>query len=78
MSGGFNPLGDLAAILVSFAKKLPPLPPPPFPLPKPPEVESPSSPSGGYVDVRDEIVERQMEKHRAEQKAKGLIVLNYE
>ena len=78
MPGTFNPLQDLATFLGSFAKALPPLPSPPFQMPKPPEVESSSGPSGGYVDVRDEIVERQMEKHRAEQAARGLIVLNYE
>ena len=78
MPGGFNPLLDLATFLSSFAKALPPLPPPPFPLPKPPEVEPSSGKVGAhsYVDVTDEVTERQMEKHRAEQKAKGIIVLN--
>lgn len=81
MSGTFNPLQDLAAILGSFAKALPPLPAPPFPLPKPPtsgKVESPSSPSGGYVDITDEVAERQMERHRAEQEARGIITFHYE
>lgn len=71
---GFNPLQDLATFLGNIAKGLPSLPPPPFQLPKPPEVKSSSS----YVDVTDVIVERQMGKHRAEQAAKGLIVMHYE
>jgi len=70
----FNPLRDLATFLGNIARGLPPLPPPPFQLPKPPEVES----SSKYVDVTDVIVERQMEKHRAAQAARGLIVLDYE
>ncbi len=78
MADGFNPLQDLASILGNFAKALPPLPAPPFPLPKPPTVESSSSPSGDYVNITDPLVERQMEKHRAEQRAKGIIVMNYE
>ncbi len=80
MSDGFNPLQDLASILGNFAKALLPLPAPPFPLPKlsAPEVESSSSPSGDYVNITDPLVERQMEEHRAEQAAKGIILLNYE
>ena len=84
MPGTFNPLQDLVTFLGSFAKALPPLPPPPFPLPKPPAVESSSDEvkahgyAHSYVDITDPLVERQMERHRAEQAAKGIIVLNYE
>ena len=78
MAGGFNPLADIASILSSFAKALPPLPPPPFPLPKPPTIESSSGPLGGYVDVNDGLIKAAMEKHRAEQKAKGLVPFYYE
>ena len=78
MSGGFNPLQDLATFLGNFAKGLPPLPSPPFPLSKPPTVESSSSPSGGYVDITDPLTEGVMENHRAEQAAKGIILLRYE
>lgn len=73
MSDEFNPLADIAAFLGSVAKALPP-----FPLPKPPTVESSSSPSGGYVDITDPVVERQLERHRAGQRAKGIILFHYE
>ena len=80
MSGGFNPLQDLAAILGSFAKVLPPLPSPPFPLSKPPapEIEPSGGHSNGYVDITDPLMEASMERHRAEQAAKGIIVMHYE
>jgi len=80
MSGEFNPLQDLATFLGNFAKALPPLPAPPFPLPKPPIVEPPSSKveAHSYVDITDPLAERQMERYRAEQAAKGIILLNYE
>ncbi|MBU2535853.1 MAG: hypothetical protein KKD83_06790 [Chloroflexi bacterium] len=84
MSDTFNPLQDLATFLGGIAKALPPLPPPPFPLPKLPAVESPSGEvkdhgyAHSYVDITDPLAERQMERHRAEQAARGLIVLNYE
>ena len=78
MPGGFNPLQDFATFLGGIAKALPPLPPLPFPLPKPPEVESSSSPSGGYVDVNDGLIKASMEKHRAGQAAKGLVPFYYE
>ena len=80
MSSGFNPLQDLATFLGSLAKALPPLPPPPFPLPKPPTVESPSglAEPSGLVDTRDPLVEAGMERYRAEQEARGIIVLHYE
>lgn len=75
----FNPLADIASILGSIAKVLPPLPAlPPFPLPKPPEVESSSSPSGSYADVNDGLIKASTEKFRAEQKAKGLVPFHYE
>ncbi len=80
MPGKFNPLADITNFLGGIAQALPPLPPPPFPLPHPPSVE----PSSGrvdahsYVDVTDEVTERQMKRHRAEQAAKGIIVLDYE
>jgi hypothetical protein len=81
----FNPLADIASILGSVAKVLPPLPaPPPFPLPQPPEVpkprtaESSSSPSVGYVDVNDGLIKASTEKFRAEQKEKGLVPFYYE
>ena len=84
MSGAFNPLQDLASILGSFAKALPPLPAPPFPLPKPPAVESSSGKveapiyAHNYVDITDSLAERQMEEHRAAQAAKGIILFHYE
>ena len=80
MPGGFNPLQDLASILGSFAKALPPLPAPPFPLPKPPAVESPSGKveAHSYVDVTDPLIEASMERHREEQAAKGIILFHYE
>ena len=84
MPEGFNPLAVVASILGSIAKALPPLPPPPFPLPKPPAVESPSGEvkapiyAHDYVDITDPLAERQMERYRAEQAAKGIILLNYE
>jgi len=79
MSSGFNPLKDLATFLGSLAEALPPLPPPPFLLPKPPTVESPSGlkPSG-LVETRDPLVEAGIERYRAEQEARGIILLHYE
>ena len=67
---------DLASILGNLAKVLPPLPPLPFQLPKPPAPKG--EPSGGFVDVRDEVTVKQMEKYRAAQEAKGIITLHYE
>ena len=84
MTGGFNPLADIASILGSIAKALPTLPaPPPFPLPpspevEPPKIEPPSARSDGYVDVEDGVIKASMEKHRAGQAAKGLIPFYYE
>ena len=71
---------DLTSILGNLAKVLPPLPPLPFQLPKPPSPEDEPSgePSGGFVDVRGEVVEKQTEKDRAAQAAKGIITLHYE
>ena len=81
----FNPLADLASILGSIAKALPPLPAlPPFPLPPPPEVpkpgtaESSSSPSVDYVDVSDGLMKASTENYRAEQKERGLVLFHYE
>jgi len=71
----FNPLQDFATFLGSIAKGLPSLPPPPFPLPQPPEVRSSDD---RYVDVSDHITDRQFEKHREEQRKRGLVVLNYQ
>jgi len=80
MPGGFNPLQDLATFLGSFAKALPPLPALPFPLPKPPapEIEPSGGHSNGYVDITDPLIEASMERHRAEQAAKGIILFHYE
>lgn len=90
MAGGFNPLQDLASILGSLAKLLPPLPSPPFPLSQSPMVEppggvveSPSAPSDGaeshsYVDITDSLMEAVTESQRAAQEAKGLVIFNYE
>ncbi len=84
MPSGFNPLQDIATFLGNIAKALPTLPAPTFPLPKPPAVESPSGEvkapiyAHDYVDITDPLAERQMERYRAEQAAKGIIVLNYE
>ena len=83
MPSEFNPLQDLASILGSFAKVLPPLPPPPpppFPLTTPPPVESPSglAEPSGLVDTRDPLVEAGMENYRAEQAARGIKVLHFE
>ncbi|MBL7126142.1 MAG: hypothetical protein ISS58_02890 [Dehalococcoidales bacterium] len=84
MPSGFNPLQDIATFLGNIAKALPTLPAPPFPLPKPPEVESPSGKveapiyAHDYVDITDPLMEASMKRHREEQAAKGLIVLNYE
>ena len=75
MPDEFNPLADLASILGSIAKALPPLPAlPSFPSPKSPEgVATPS-----FVDINDGLIKAAMEKHRAEQKAKGLVPFYYE
>lgn len=80
MSNGFNPLQDIATFLGSLAEALPPLPPPPFPLPKSPPVESPGGavePSG-FVDTRDPLGEAVVERYRAEQEARGIILLRFE
>ena len=80
MPNEFHPLVDIASFMVSVAKALPPLPPPPFQPPQSPKVESPSSEVGyhSYVDITDPVMERQMERHRAEQAAKGIILFHYE
>ncbi len=84
MPNEFHPLADIASFMVSVAKALPPLPPPPpFPLPPSPEVEPPkvappSARSDGYVEVEDGLIQASIEKHRAEQKAKGLVPFVYE
>lgn len=80
MPEGFNPLLDIATFLGNIAKALPKLPPPPsFPPPKSPEIKPPKvEPSGGYVDVTDGLLESSIERYRAEQKAKGLVVFHYE
>ena len=80
----FNPLVDIASVLVSIAKVLPPLPAlPPLPLPPPSEVskpraESPGSPSAGFVGVNDGLLQASTEHFRAEQAAKGLVPFYYE
>ena len=84
MPSGFNPLQDLATFLGNFAKGLPPLPSPPFPLPQPPAVESPSGKveapiyAHSYVDITDPLAEATRKRHREEQAAKGIVLLNYE
>lgn len=80
MSGGFNPLKDLATFLGSLAEVLPPLPLPPFPLPKSPPVESPGGAAepSSFLDTRDPLIEAGMERYRAEQEARGIILLRFE
>jgi len=75
MQKGFNPLADIAAFLGSIASALPPLPQPPDV--SKPRTETPSN-SISYVDINDGLIKAGMEKHRAEQKAKGLVPLYYE
>ena len=84
MQGEINPLADIAAILGKIAKALPPLPPPPpFPTSQSPKVESPQvkplgARSDNYGDVNDGLLQASTEKHRAEQRARGLVPFYYE
>jgi len=80
MTGGFNPLQNIAFIVGSLAGLLPPLPAPPFPLSTPPSAESPSSlaASSGRVDVLFNPMQAGMENYRAEQEKRGIILLHYE
>ena len=88
MPNEFHPLADIASFMMKVAKALPPLPPPPFQPPQspkveppkvePPKVEPPSAHSDGYGDVNDGLLRASMEKHRAEQAARGLVPFYYE
>ena len=78
MPNEFHPLADIASFMMKVAKALPPLPPPPFQPSQSPKVEPPSAHSDGYGDVNDGLLRASMEKHRAEQAAKGLVPFYYE
>jgi len=71
----WNPLADIASVLGSIARILPPLPKPPeLPTPPAPQVTSPYT----YVDVRDPLMVKQMENEQKRLEEQGLIPFVYE
>ena len=73
----WNPLADIASILGSFARLLPPLPTPPAS-----HVPEPGAGATGmgstYSDVRDIVSNRQMKEEQKRQAEQGLVVFKYE
>jgi len=75
----WNPLADIASVLGSIARKLPPLPTPPE-LPKPPEQPTPLAPqvTSHYVDIRDPLLVNQMKNEQKGRAERGLVPFVYE
>jgi len=75
----WNPLADVASVLGSVARLLPPLPKPPE-QPTPSELPTPLAPqvTSPYVDIRDPAMVSQMRNEQIRQAEQGLVVFKYE